>query len=357
MRVIAELVIDSTFCLHETEEQMHLKNPYAQFELVIKNNPNAGPFARTALLIEMIFETQDLSTARSDALDNMAMVQNALARATGGRFDNVNVIRVIDWTPGIVDRAARYFATTRAAISAPELDAEFAKTIQGIMAMHNDDISQTVMRWYRLGRRAEGPEEQFMYLWFAVEVAAGALKEAGKISIKCPKCQSDLFCATCDETPMRRRVETEAIRELINSIAPAEADGDEIYRTLTKIRNTLHHGRRLNSIIDDLPCTTEQALDVVARIAWGAITRLAVEDADPMPDEALTFVTIENVTNNVMVLSSVVGTRFEKGDPNNPQLSEAPDINISMVIGDKNYTFDGQEIIDPPKDNSTKIAI
>lgn len=345
MRVIAELVVDSTFCLNEVEKQIKLKNSSSLFEVVIKNNPKAGPLSKDALLAEMIFETQDLNSARSQALDNMAQVLNALARTTGGRFDSVNVIRVIDWTPGIIDREAHYFATTRAKLSFPELDSELARTVERIMAMHNDEISQTVMRWYRMGRRAEGPEEQFMYLWFAIEVAAGALKEAGKITIKCPRCQSDLFCPTCEDTPMRRRMETEAIKDLICSVAPPEADHDELYKTLIKIRNTLHHGRRLHSIIGELPCTEEQALNAVANIAWRAITRLADEDADPEPDGIFSFIAIEDVTNNVMVVSSVIGTKFLRGDPNNPQLSDAPDINISMVIGEKSYTFDGHEII------------
>lgn len=145
MRFIAELVVDSSFCLSESDERIQLKNPSAQFEVDIRNNPKAGPFAKDALLVEMIFETQDLNTARSQALDNMAKVLNALALATGGRFDNVSVLRVIDWTPGIDDRVARYFATARAQVSIPELDGEFAETIERIMAMHDDDVSQTVI--------------------------------------------------------------------------------------------------------------------------------------------------------------------------------------------------------------------
>ena len=345
MRVIAELVVDSTFCLHESQEQILLKNPVAQFEVQIQNNPQAGPFAKGALLGEMIFETEDLSAARNKALDNMAMVLNALARATGGIFGHVEIIRVIDWTPGLVERQARYFATHRAQVTFPALDGALASTVGRIMAMHNDEVSQTVMRWYRMGRRAEGPEEQFMYLWFALEVAAGALKEAGKIAVKCPKCNADLFCPSCDDTPKRRRMETEAIKDLICSVAPPGADREELYKTLSHIRNTLHHGRRFDSIIDDLPCTQAQALDVVANIAWRAISRLADEDADPEPDDVLNFITIDNVMNNVTVVSNLIVSRFEKGDPNNPQLSEAPKIETSLVFDGKKYTFDGIEIV------------
>lgn len=343
MRVIAELVVDSTYHLAEGQDQIKIINAENNIDVVIKNNPKAGPFAKEALVVEMIYEAPNLDSARDQALDNMATVLNALARVTGGRFDFVNVVRAIDWTPGLIDREARYYLTARATPSHPILDNALAKTAERIMAMHNDDVSQTVLRWYRLGRRAQGPEEQFMYLWFAIEVAAGALKEPGKIAIACPKCQSDLFCETCDDTPRRRRVETEAIMDLIRSVAPPEAKHDEIFKTLSKIRNTLHHGRRLHTITHELPCTVDQALHVTAQVAWRAISRLANQDADPDPDGVLHFMQIEDVVNNQMVVSATVSTRFDKGDPNNPQLTDAPLIDVSIVVDGKNYSYDGQE--------------
>jgi hypothetical protein len=344
MRAIAELLVDSSICLNDETNQLGLKNPSSQFEVVVQNNPKAGPFAQDALRVQMIFEVDSLDRAHDRALSNMAIVLNALARTSGARFDQMRVLRAIDWTPGLIDREARYYATSRAKLSVPHFDKAFAETAERVMAMHDDDVSQTVMRWYRLGRGADGPEEQFMYLWFAVEVAAGALKETGKIAHKCPKCGTDLYCSTCDSVPTRKRFETEAIKDLICSVSPADADHEELYTTLTKIRNTLHHGRRLQSIIDTLPCSQEQALNVLANIAWRAITRLGNESADPIPEQPLTFALIEDVQNNVMVMSSVIGTRFEKGDPDNPALSDAPDVQISMVIDGKNYSFDGQEI-------------
>lgn len=346
MRAIAELLVDSSISLNSPDDKLTLTHPPRHVEVVIQNNPKAGPFAKDALRVEMIFEVDSLDNAREQALDNMAVVLNALARTTGACFDDMTVIRAVDWTPGLIDREARYYATSRAKVSAPYFDQEFADTAERIMAIHEDDVSQTVMRWYRLGRRAEGPEEQFMYLWFAVEVAAGALKGTGKTAQKCPKCDTNLYCSTCGECPTRKRFVTEAIKDLICSVSPPDADHDELYDTLTKIRNTLQHGRRLHSILDKLPCSQEQALNVLASIAWRAITRLGNEAADPMPEEALTFAMIENVQNNVMVMTSIVGTRFEKGDPNNPVLSDAPDIKISMVIEGKTYGFDGQEIKD-----------
>lgn len=344
MRAIAEFLIDSTYCLAEGQEEISLANPKRAFEVKIRNNPKAGPFAKEALIAEMLFETPDLDAAKDIALDLMAVVLNALGKVTGGRFEFVNVTRIIDWTPGLIDRQARYFIKTRAAPSSPFLDHALAGTAERVMAMFNDEVSQTVLRWYRLGMRAQGPEEQFMYLWFAIEVTAGAQKEPGKIAVTCPKCQSNLFCQTCDSTPTRRRFETEAIKDLIWKVSPPNVDNQEIYETLIKIRNTLHHGRRLYSILHELPCTVEQALHVTAQIAWRGITHLADNDADPRPEDPLTFIKLEDVINRDMVVGLTVETRFEKSDPNAPKLSDAPAIEMNFVINEKNYSYDGREV-------------
>jgi hypothetical protein len=344
MRVLAELFVDSSLCLANAAETLRLKHPSNSFEIAIENNPKAGPFSKDALRVEMIFETDSLDTAWDDALDNMAVVLNGLARTTGARFDHMTVARAFDWTPGLVEREGRLYGALQARMSFPALDTAFAATTERIMAMHDDEVSQTVMRWYRLGRGADGPEEQFAYLWFAVEIAAGALKETGKIAYKCPKCGTDLYCPACADTPTRRRFETEAIKDLICSVSPPQADHDELFATLMKIRNTLQHGRRFESISDTLPCTQKQALNTLANIAWRAITRLANEDADPTPKERMTFARIEDVPNNMMVMTTAIHVRFEKGDPDHPTLSEAPHVDVSQVIGTKSYTFDGREV-------------
>ncbi len=256
----------------------------------------------------------------------MARVLNALCFTTGARFQNVTVVRAFDWTPDIDERDGRYFGSSRVAVASPELDRDFARTAERMMAMHDDDVSQAVMRWYRFGQRADNIEDQFMYFWFAVEIASGALKETGKIAHLCPKCNSALHCEFCNETPMRRRFATEAIKDLIFRVAPPGANKDELYNTLTKIRNTLHHGRRLNSIEKKLPCTDEQAVHVLANIAWRAISLLAVHDSDPSPDTPLTLARIEGVTNKTMVVSAHVVSTFPGGG--DLDLAGAPNVDI-----------------------------
>lgn len=341
MKVAVELLVSSSSCFADDAAEHSITDPKGRFKISLKNNPDAGPFAKRSLVVVVVFEIDEISAARDKALDYFAEVQNALTFATGTVFRDVIATKAFDWEPGKVQREAQYFATPESAISHPFLDSELIKSTERVMAMHSDDICQTIMRWYRLGTRSDIPEQQFSYFWFAAEVAAESLKAAGKIAPKCPVCNSDLFCQTCEKIPQRRRFTSEAIDDLIHSVAPRDANRVELSNTLFKIRNTLQHGRRIDTIIDTLPCTQEQAVNVMARIAWRALTKLADQEADPTPGEALTFIELDDVQNKTMTLTASIVTQLMSADHDNPAMENAPAINLSMVINGKNYTFDG----------------
>ena len=356
MRAIAELLVDSTICLPADVPVLTFRHPSGRFKVHLRNNSGADPFARDALRVEMEFEVESMDHARDQALDNMAVVLNSLCRVTGAKIDNMKVLKAFDATPGLEQRDGRYYSTQYASLSIPDLNSEYGKTVERMMAMHDDEVSQSIMRWYRLGRRADNPEEQFMYLWFALEIAAEALKEAGKIGIPCPRCHSDLHCPKCGETPTRRRVSSEAIRDLIVSVAPAVENPEEYYKVLSKIRNTLQHGRRFHTIAEKIPCTEEQALTAMANIAWRAMTCLANQELDEEWDKPLVLVRIEDVQNKTMVLTTTVKTSFARGDNNKPTIADAPDAEITLHIAGREFTFDGKEIkrsstqgIEPPR--------
>lgn len=348
MRVAVELLATSDLVFSNSAAQFNFTDPSGHFTATLENNPQAGPFSKRSIMAVLVFEVEDLSEAREKALDYFAIFQNALTFTTGAVISNVIPTKAFEWEPGLTQRQARYFATNETVIAREVLDADLVQTAERIAAMHSDDVSQSVLRWYRFGIRADLPEEQFSYFWFAVEIAAEALKEAGKIAPKCPICNSSLYCDTCGKIPERRRFSSEAIEDLIQSVAPPSANKDELCKTLFKIRNTLQHGRRIESIIESLPCSEEQAVNTLARIAWRAITKLADQDADPLPNEPLHLVQVEDVQNKTMILSANVVTALMGSDHDNPNMKNAPEIGMTMVVGDKNYTFDGVLVEDKP---------
>ncbi|MCB2063868.1 MAG: hypothetical protein KDE25_10520 [Novosphingobium sp.] len=349
MKVAAQIHVNSSLCLADDGARHTVSEPSGAFVATISNNPDAGPFARRALQVEMVFDAPNLDDVRDLALDKLVPLLNALAFTTGASFSDPVVIQAFDWTPGLTEREARYFSSPQASISTKELSGELLATSERVMAIHADEVSRSAMRWYRLGLGAKDLEEQFSYFWYAVEIVAEALKESGKIAPKCPQCAADLFCPKCNSVPMRRRFGTEAIRDLICSVAPSEADTDELVQTLSKIRNTLQHGRSISSISDRLPCTKEQAVNVLSRIAWRGITRLADQNQDPRPREAMVMIQSDDVINRGLTAGVQVRTQLTGGDPQEPDLRFAPAIEISLVVEGTNYTFDGSKLDDRGK--------
>lgn len=344
MKIAAEIHVNSTACFADGDARHEVNDPLGRFVATISNNPTAGPFAQRALRVEMVFEAISLDTASAEALENLVPLLNALAFTTSASYSDPVVVRAIDWTPGLIEREARYYSTPQASVTTPMLQAELIETATRMMALLPDEVSLSAMRWYRLGLGATAVEEQFSYFWFAVEITAEALKAAGKIAPRCPKCDADLYCPTCESVPTRRRVGSEAIADLISSVAPEGADIKELVNTLSKIRNTLQHGRRMASIADRLPCTEEQAVNILARIAWRGIMKLADPASVPTEGHAVTIVQTNDVVNRTMTAGAQVFIGMTGGDPENPDLMFAPDIQVSLTIEDKEFTFDGRPI-------------
>ncbi|MHB8482039.1 MAG: methylamine utilization protein MauJ [Nitrospiria bacterium] len=184
------------------------------------------------------------------------------------------------------------------------------------------------MRWYRLAIQAEGLEEQFSYFWFALEIAAESLKGKEKVPSKCPRCQGNLFCETCKEYPMHRRYAGEAIQQVIQSVHPENPE--EVFKTLQLIRHTLMHGGRLSSVLDQLPCDEQQAVNKLASVTWQAIGRM-FSNPDPRPEEPLNFGYCDNLIRRTLVVGVHIKTRLIRGDPNNPQLADFPHVQIDAL--------------------------
>lgn len=64
------------------------------------------------------------------------------------------------------------------------------------------------------------------------------------------------------------------------------AHGSDVFETLQKVRHTLLHGNRIESIVAELPCNPQQAVDTLARVTWWAIW-LMFDKPDPAKDRDL----------------------------------------------------------------------
>ena len=106
---------------------------------------------------------------------------------------------------------------------------------------------------------------------------------------------------------------------------------DEVFGTLQKIRHTLMHGKRLEDIEKELPCTKDQVLEMVAWIAHTAISLMFVEKEDARPPSKLTLMKPDQIARNRIVAGTHVQTSMLRGDPNNPRIEDFPNFEVSLV--------------------------
>lgn len=330
MRCLADFILDSDLCLVDSVAPLTLNSPDGVFSLTVSNADADHALPDAVLSAQLIFESQRFDEdIRSLALDTLAQALNCLTYATNRKFSLQRLKRVIDWTPGIVERHAFiYHETPEWDTAEPALDSQFLDTTERLLAMQSGEDQRAAMRWYRLGIQAAVLEEQFGYFWFSLEIAAEALKGKDKVASKCPRCQEKLFCETCKDYPMHRRYGGEAIQQVVERVHPENAE--EVFKTLQLVRHTLMHGGRIASVADQLPCNEQQVLNKLAFVAWHAIG-LMFGKPDPRPETPLTFGFCDNLARRTLVAGVRVVTTLLRGDPNNPQLADFPTFNLNSV--------------------------
>lgn len=329
MRCLADFVLTSDLCLPPVTGPLTLNSSNNDFSLVLSNA--TGETTLDAVLsAQLIFEADSFENIRTIAQDMLVLALNVLAFTTNRKFKRIALKRVIDWTPGIVERRVLiYHETPNWDQAEPRLDSVFVDTASRLLSMHSGEEQHAAMRWYRRGIEAEGLEDQFSYFWFALEITAQAQKGPEKVASKCPKCRGPLFCEKCNEHPMHRRYPGEAIHQIVERVHPQNAK--KIFEALQLIRHTLMHGGRIASVVDRLPCTEEQAVNKLAFVTWQSIN-LMFDKPDPHPENQMSFGYTDNIVRQTLVTTAVVlTTLLPSGDPNNPKLADFPHIQFDLV--------------------------
>lgn len=211
----------------------------------------------------------------------------------------------------------------------PSLTSEYADSATRLLAMQSTFAAQaTAMRWFRLGVSESNHEQQFNYFWFALEIVAQALKTTEKRNSQCPRCHGRLYCEACKTHPTHRPYPGEAIRDLVGRVDPAH--GSDVFETLQKVRHTLLHGNRIESIVAELPCNPQQAVDTLARVTWWAIW-LMFDKPDPAKDRDLALGYSDTVVRASLIASIHMETTLLPGaDIDHPRLEDFPTPTLTM---------------------------
>lgn len=327
MKCLAEFLLDSDLVLEEGMPHVLFTLADESFSIKIKNSDLVPAEDRGVLLAELVFEIDDFENAKLMASSKLAIVLNSLSFTTNRKFRLVRILKIIDWTPGLVDRRAIVYCEADVwAEAEPALDQSFTETAGNLISSMQNEQIQTALRWYRLGISAENTEEQFSYFWFALEIASAAQKGKDKIPSSCPHCRGALFCPACQKEPMHRRFASEAVTFMIHRVLSEDRKhAQDVCETLLAIRNELMHGGRIANV--KLPCTPEEALSRLAVVTWHAI---ALWIDLPSADFELHFGEVENFSRRKIIASAHVIVQMG-GDAENPKLEDFPHVETELV--------------------------
>ena len=188
MRCLADFTLDSDLCLPAGAAPLTLNDPAGRFSLTLYNATEAEHAVPEAVLsAQMIFETDLRFPDEWREIDELAdkllgEALNVLAFATNRKFVPRTLKRLVDWTPGFIDRDAMiYTETPEWDLAEPELNADYIQTAERILAMQAGPEHQAAMRWHRIAVREGVLEQQFSYFWFALEIVAEALKGTERV--------------------------------------------------------------------------------------------------------------------------------------------------------------------------------
>ena len=164
MRLLADFIVESDLCLPKDSVPLEMRNPAQNWVLVLSNIEPAPDATSATLAARLWFDhTETMATARDRANERMSAALNALVFATNRRFAVCELRRILDMTPGKVERDALIFHTSPIGdCMEPALTSEFTDSASRFLAMHSSDGAQSAaMRWYRLGIGEGNFEQQF----------------------------------------------------------------------------------------------------------------------------------------------------------------------------------------------------
>jgi hypothetical protein len=266
--------------------------------------------------------------------DSIESVPNAFRKILAEQLDILTFVthetfsikqcyRVMEWEPNQKKRVFKAFQQFDPLYPPkPELIAEFGKTAQYLMKLTLEGYVSRALRYFRYGILADQSEDQFQSFWLALETIAEGSKDGTKIPIPCPKCQGPVKCEACNDTPMRRPMARQAIKALIKSIVTPNPD--EVYKDVTTVRDSLLHGRSVESIEKEIGRPLTDLLNAMGSIAWRAII-----DSMPPIKEKLTFSQSSTFVNGV-IIAGPTGTFDHLGDGEHPTDNQIPKVKVEM---------------------------
>jgi hypothetical protein len=327
MRCIANYEIESEISVVSDDIRLKLQHPKEKFQARIKNIVRKDYSTPFLLSLQIIFEAPSLEEARDVAQDKLVECLNMLAFATSAGVRRHRIRQIVDCTPASGMRECLVWADSVGHEDpTPFLDENIMASIERLLQFDPPPAVRRALRWYRIGIDESVPEDQFQYFWFALEILAEHQKAPEKVTDRCPRCKSPLYCENCKKHPTHRPYARQAIRALVQAVE--ETHDEETLEALEKARNALMHGATLKEIEDKLPKPGEDIVDVLGRILFKALVHQFPKE---LFKEKIHFGNPTTYVHLTMTGVAHVSTVVPKGEDGELDLDSFTSLKVSMV--------------------------
>lgn len=292
----------------------------------IRNAPPDAEGHATGLVASVVGPAESIHSAREQLRTILSQQLDLLTFVTHSRFKIVRPLRAIEWEPFQKSRQFRAFHTSDSRQPpAPELKQRFVEAAGALDAAKPPAFTRTALQYFRYGLIDDGPQDQFMRLWLALEIVAENVKEKLRVPIVCGKCGAALVCPGCGNEPTRVPMAKQAIEQLITKIAGASA-AEACKRQFTA-RNGLMHGRSSESIEAECGVSMQALVDELGGITWHAIISTISSPPDGPPRA---FGHWGGEFTNKTLITSMLGIFEHNGEGPHPPDDKIPNVEITL---------------------------
>ena len=329
---LAEYEIESHACLAEGLEKVNLCHPNGDFSVELRNK-RVDPGEENPLLTAYItLKAESLEDANEKSKIFIKIYADLLTFSTNIRFRVGRLLKVADWTPGLIKRECFIYHNFPGYDRPyPLIEQTILDSIESLLKANITPLFRRVLRWFSKGVSARYIDDQFQYFWFVLELLSQVYKESGKVNDLCPKCRKPLYCESCDEHPLHRPYPKQAIKQLFSKMV--QGNSDAIFSILNDIRNALMHGDDITTIESDLNIKFSEYVDKLGQIAWTSILNTFMNSFKEPQELELNLAQVSSYCP--MMLTTNLHILFYSKDANNPRIEEIPNVKVGMSYKEK----------------------
>ena len=325
---LSEYEIESVTCLEEGLVEVSFFHPKQEYEIIIKDKEVQVGAENTLLTLYLKYEAETFEEAKALGEEYIREFLDYLTFASSFRFRAKHLLRIADWTPGLSDRECHVFDKFPGDDRPyPVLNRELLESLEKIQESEITPIVKRALRWYSRGVTSYYLDDQFQCFWFVVELISSVYKSTDKVNDRCAKCREPLYCEKCGDYPKHRPYTKQAIEHLFSLMVSDQAE--KAFKELNGVRNALMHGDDMRLIEENKNIDFAEYVDKLGNIAYVCIFNTIMNSYKEKKQIKLYLLQASSFAHRTLSLSTHIG--FKSGDPNNPQVEDIPNFEVSLV--------------------------